>query len=268
MIGSNALRPLLLEARRRPAPIAGPCRSMRARAIWPRPTPCRIASSRGPGRPVGYKIAYINPALQRSLGIPSPMFGRLLEDRVFASPAALPGLALHRARDRDRVRGPHGARAAAARRALLARGGRRRGRGRDSRPSSWSTRASRTGASSRRSRRSPTTCSARTGSRGPALRGLSRARPGRGSRWSSFRERPRGDPRPRGERAGLAAPGAALARERARAAGARARGRRPRNDRLLHGRASSCARATRPRPTSGRSASPRRVPRPEIESRP
>jgi 2-keto-4-pentenoate hydratase len=41
------------------------------------------------GRPVGYKIAYINPAVQRQLGIPSPMFGRLFEGRVLASPAEL-----------------------------------------------------------------------------------------------------------------------------------------------------------------------------------
>jgi 2-keto-4-pentenoate hydratase len=41
------------------------------------------------GRPVGYKIAYINPAVQKQLGIPSPMFGRLFEGRVFASPARL-----------------------------------------------------------------------------------------------------------------------------------------------------------------------------------
>jgi 2-keto-4-pentenoate hydratase len=41
------------------------------------------------GKPVGYKIAYINPALQKQLGIAKPMFGRLFEDRVFASPARL-----------------------------------------------------------------------------------------------------------------------------------------------------------------------------------
>jgi len=41
------------------------------------------------GRPVGYKIAYINPAVQRQLGIPSPMFGRLIEGRVTTSPALL-----------------------------------------------------------------------------------------------------------------------------------------------------------------------------------
>lgn len=41
------------------------------------------------GRPVGYKIAYINPAVQKRLGIPSPMFGRLIEGRVADSPARL-----------------------------------------------------------------------------------------------------------------------------------------------------------------------------------
>ncbi len=41
------------------------------------------------GKPVGYKIAYINPAVQKQLGISSPMFGRLCEGRVFASPARL-----------------------------------------------------------------------------------------------------------------------------------------------------------------------------------
>ncbi len=41
------------------------------------------------GRPVGYKIAYINPEVQKRLGIPSPMFGRLLEGRIARSPARL-----------------------------------------------------------------------------------------------------------------------------------------------------------------------------------
>lgn len=41
------------------------------------------------GRPVGYKIAYINPAVQKRLGIPSPMFGRLIDGRVVESPARL-----------------------------------------------------------------------------------------------------------------------------------------------------------------------------------
>ena len=41
------------------------------------------------GRPVGYKIAYINPAVQKRLGIPSPLFGRLVESRVAWSPARL-----------------------------------------------------------------------------------------------------------------------------------------------------------------------------------
>jgi 2-keto-4-pentenoate hydratase len=42
------------------------------------------------GRPVGYKIGFTNPSLQRSLGIPSPVYGRLIEGRVLASPASLP----------------------------------------------------------------------------------------------------------------------------------------------------------------------------------
>jgi 2-oxo-3-hexenedioate decarboxylase/2-keto-4-pentenoate hydratase len=41
------------------------------------------------GRPIGYKIAYINPEVQRRLGIPSPMFGRLIEGRIAQSPARL-----------------------------------------------------------------------------------------------------------------------------------------------------------------------------------
>ena len=41
------------------------------------------------GRPIGYKIAYINPEVQKRLGIPSPMFGRLIEGRVAQSPARL-----------------------------------------------------------------------------------------------------------------------------------------------------------------------------------
>ena len=49
------------------------------------------------GRPVGYKVAYINPAVQRALGRPSPMFGRRFAERVFESPARLPaGRAVHR----------------------------------------------------------------------------------------------------------------------------------------------------------------------------
>jgi 2-keto-4-pentenoate hydratase len=42
------------------------------------------------GRPVGYKIGFTNEALQRSLGIPGPVSGRLLEARVSTSPARLP----------------------------------------------------------------------------------------------------------------------------------------------------------------------------------
>ncbi len=41
------------------------------------------------GRPIGYKIAYINPAVQKRLNIPSPMFGRLIEGRIATSPARL-----------------------------------------------------------------------------------------------------------------------------------------------------------------------------------
>ena len=41
------------------------------------------------GRPVGYKIAYSNPALQKLVGISSPLFGRLIEGRVSRSPARL-----------------------------------------------------------------------------------------------------------------------------------------------------------------------------------
>jgi 2-keto-4-pentenoate hydratase len=42
------------------------------------------------GRPVGYKIGYTNATLQQSLGISSPVFGRLIEGRVWQSPAKLP----------------------------------------------------------------------------------------------------------------------------------------------------------------------------------
>ncbi|HXX46752.1 MAG TPA: fumarylacetoacetate hydrolase family protein [Myxococcota bacterium] len=41
------------------------------------------------GRPVGYKIGYTNPQLQRALGVPGPVYGRLLAGRVHASPAKL-----------------------------------------------------------------------------------------------------------------------------------------------------------------------------------
>lgn len=44
----------------------------------------------GQGRPVGWKIGYTNPVLQRALGITQPVFGRLLADRVWPSAAALP----------------------------------------------------------------------------------------------------------------------------------------------------------------------------------
>jgi len=42
------------------------------------------------GRPAGYKLGYVNPAVQQSLGITSPVFGRLIAGRVHASAAALP----------------------------------------------------------------------------------------------------------------------------------------------------------------------------------
>ncbi len=41
------------------------------------------------GKPVGYKIAFTNPAIQRKLKIDEPASGRLIADRVFASPATL-----------------------------------------------------------------------------------------------------------------------------------------------------------------------------------
>src|SRR5262245_48707941 len=80
---------LLLEARRarqprgpRPADCA-PADLLAAYAVQDR----FVA---GQGRAVGYKVGYTNPALQRALGIPSPVFGRLLEGRVYPSPAVLP----------------------------------------------------------------------------------------------------------------------------------------------------------------------------------
>jgi 2-keto-4-pentenoate hydratase len=42
------------------------------------------------GRPAGYKIGYTNVTLQQSLGISSPVFGRLIAGRIWPSPAALP----------------------------------------------------------------------------------------------------------------------------------------------------------------------------------
>jgi len=42
------------------------------------------------GRPVGYKIGYANASVQQSLGITEPVFGRLIEGRVFPSPGSLP----------------------------------------------------------------------------------------------------------------------------------------------------------------------------------
>ena len=46
------------------------------------------------GRPVGYKIGYTNPQLQRTLGIGSPVHGRLIAGRTHASPAVLPAARL------------------------------------------------------------------------------------------------------------------------------------------------------------------------------
>jgi 2-keto-4-pentenoate hydratase len=80
---------LLLEARRArrprgPLPVAcAPADLAAAYAVQDR----FVA---GQGRPVGYKIGYTNPILQRRLGITSPVFGRLLEDRIHASPVVLP----------------------------------------------------------------------------------------------------------------------------------------------------------------------------------
>jgi 2-keto-4-pentenoate hydratase len=42
------------------------------------------------GRPAGYKIGYSNAAVQQSLGIPEPVFGRLIQGRILPSPARLP----------------------------------------------------------------------------------------------------------------------------------------------------------------------------------
>ena len=42
------------------------------------------------GTPAGYKLGYVNPAVQQSLGITEPVFGRLIAERVHRSPASLP----------------------------------------------------------------------------------------------------------------------------------------------------------------------------------
>jgi 2-keto-4-pentenoate hydratase len=42
------------------------------------------------GRPAGYKIGYANAAVQQSLGIHEPVFGRLIQGRILQSPARLP----------------------------------------------------------------------------------------------------------------------------------------------------------------------------------
>jgi len=79
---------LLCEAEAKRAPIAGLPAEARPRDVAEAyAVQDRFAASLG--KPVGYKIAYINPAVQKQLGIPSPMFGRLFERRVFASPAKL-----------------------------------------------------------------------------------------------------------------------------------------------------------------------------------
>src|SRR5262249_16654677 len=80
---------LLLEARRArrprgPLPHQGPPADLAAASA----VQDRFVA--GQGRPVGWKIGYTNPVLQRALGIRSPVFGRLLEDRIWASGAALP----------------------------------------------------------------------------------------------------------------------------------------------------------------------------------
>jgi 2-keto-4-pentenoate hydratase len=41
------------------------------------------------GKPVGYKIAFTNPAIQKKLKIDEPASGRLIADRVFASPTTI-----------------------------------------------------------------------------------------------------------------------------------------------------------------------------------
>lgn len=45
------------------------------------------------GSPVGYKIGYTNPAVQRRFGVPGPISGRLLAERILRSPAELPAAA-------------------------------------------------------------------------------------------------------------------------------------------------------------------------------
>ncbi|MEX2207182.1 MAG: fumarylacetoacetate hydrolase family protein [Myxococcota bacterium] len=79
---------LLCEAEAKRAPIAGLPADSRPRDVAEAYAVQDLFAA-SLGRPVGYKIAYINPAVQRQLGIPSPMFGRLFEGRVFASPARI-----------------------------------------------------------------------------------------------------------------------------------------------------------------------------------
>jgi 2-keto-4-pentenoate hydratase len=79
---------LLCEAEAKRAPIAGLPADVRPQDVAEAyAVQDRFTASLG--KPVGYKIAYINPAVQKQLGISSPMFGRLFESRVFASPARL-----------------------------------------------------------------------------------------------------------------------------------------------------------------------------------
>jgi 2-keto-4-pentenoate hydratase len=47
------------------------------------------------GKPVGYKIGYTNPLLRETLGIPGPIFGRLIAGRVGRSPAQLLAARFH-----------------------------------------------------------------------------------------------------------------------------------------------------------------------------
>ncbi len=79
---------LLCEAEAKSAPIAGLPADARPRDLA-EAYAVQDRFARYLGKPVGYKIAYINPEVQKQLGIPSPMFGRLFEGRVFASPARL-----------------------------------------------------------------------------------------------------------------------------------------------------------------------------------
>jgi 2-keto-4-pentenoate hydratase len=80
---------LLLEARRARKP-RGPLPAACAPADLAAAYAVQDLFVAGQGRPAGYKIGYTNPSLQRALGIASPVFGRLLADRIHASPVVLP----------------------------------------------------------------------------------------------------------------------------------------------------------------------------------